>query len=187
MAMNSARFRSIWNNTTPLLQKVYGAVPEDNAVSHTAIHATLASRGVSRDLHSTQGCLNTLTKMGIVAEPERGYFTRVEIRGRISLPAAEEVDQPKEKDMPDTAMAAAFVAAETKPVVTPEPAPVAVPANDSAPALDPIDRLTKLSASLRTLADDIEAVALDFTEQLALIESKTKKLEQLRALLKDIA
>lgn len=205
MAMNSARFRSLWNNMTPTLRKVYCGVPEDNVMTNNAIHAVLARNGQGRDLHNTQGCLNTLLGMGLIAEPERGCFVRVEVRGVMPADAAYIEDKPQEK----TAMQTAFETA--KPVATPAPsttltlAPkpvsegitslIAQPQPEvqapvtpvvAATPTDPIDRLTKITAALRGLADDIESTALDFTEQLAMIEAKTKKLEALREMLKGV-
>lgn len=195
MAMNGSRFRAIWNNMNPALQKVYSGVPESNIVSHSAIHAELARKGLGRDLHNTQGCLNSLVKLGVIAEPERGYFTRVEIRGA-KTPVPDTWDDVKQEndDMPQTAMAQALTAAQDTPdtpaalmlvpAMPPKgPTPVTVKGTD-VPVTDPIDRLTKITAALRALADDIETTALDFAEQLNSIEEKTKKLEQLRALLK---
>ena len=185
MAMNGARFRAVWNNMTPILQKVYGGVPDDNCMTMASIHAGLVRRGMARDLHNTQGCLNTLLKLGVIAEPERGCFTRVEIRGM--RPPEVDLSTQEDVDMPDTAIAQAFAVAHEVERTVSEPEPVketSVPV--ATPSADPIDRLTKITAALRGLADEIEATALDFTEQLSVIEAKTAKLEQLRTLLKGV-
>ena len=193
MAMNNSKFKAIWNNMNAALQKVYSEVPEDNCMSSTSIHAALVRAGKGRDFQATQGCLNSLVKLGVVAEPDRGCFTRVEVRGmtKYEIKEDEPENKPKEDDMAKPTIRLHQLGTVVSGTTTNEPevAGLAAVAPAAAPLVktsDPIDRLTKLAASLRGLADDIESTALDFTEQLQVIEAKTAKLDQLRALLKGI-
>lgn len=159
--MNSARFQSIYSGLTIAAKKVFEAVPITEPWSTNQIHAELVRTGNGRDLRNTEGCLNSLVQSNVVYENKRGFFIRAPVRGK---PIEEIIEQT-----------------ESSPMATSAPAP-ALPAQ-----VTPIDKLTSLSARLRTLAEDIDNVALDFTEQLTTSEQQNAKLRQLQALLKELA
>jgi hypothetical protein len=122
-------------------------------------------------LTNVLGCLNNLKDIGLVSESEPGVFQRVKVRQRedtsneIINYAVEQFIEKKE-------------AAMQKPVITSKP--VAIDKKN------PIDRLTRLSARLRELADDMESAALDLAEQAEKDEQETAKMRQLQALLKSL-
>lgn len=170
--VNSKRYEIKVNSLNSALKKVFDATPIAEAWPATAVVNEMKRNGTGApQLTNVLGCLNNLKDIGLVSESEPGVFQRVKVRQRedtsneIINYAVEQFIEKKE-------------AAMQKPVITSKP--VAIDKKN------PIDRLTRLSARLRELADDMESAALDLAEQAEKDEQETAKMRQLQALLKSL-
>ena len=120
-----------------------------------------ACKGYTIDMHTIRGCMNTLVDSGLVTEPSRGTFSRVAIKEAYKAPA--EPKPIKEAKQPEKPM----------------------------PKQGAIDKLTALSARVRTamsamktLADDIDNAALEIEADIIKAGEGAQKYKQLQALLK---
>lgn len=144
--------------------KVLSAVPIQEQWSREQIVAELRRSGQSLAVNVIHGCLDNLRGRGLITEPVSGRFIRVTAKPRTS-PAVTE-DQA-EDDMP---------------------APIKTPAASSAPTeLPALGRLADLAQRARAIASEMEDVALEVQQQIDAINAKSAKLQQLGALLKEIA
>ena len=162
--MNEARFSSIHRGLSSVAQKVYAAVPIADEWAIEAVRRELTRKGHSIDLHTIRGCMSTLVDSGLVAEPSRGTFSRVAIKEAYKAPT--EPKAVKEAKQPEKAM----------------------------PKQGAIDKLTALSARVRTamsamktLADDIDNAALEIEANILEAGEDAQKYKQLQALLKGLS
>lgn len=112
--------------------------------------------------------MNTLRGHGLVKEPERGMFVRVQAR-LVALAPVPTKPTHEEKTMP----------AQQAAPITVKP--------------DPLESMAALAATAKTLAQSvaelarrIEDVALEVADANQRLQSDTEKLRQLQALLKSI-
>ena len=162
--MNEARFSSIHRGLSSVAQKVYAAVPIADEWAIEAVRRELTRKGHTIDLHTIRGCLSSLVDSGLVTEPSRGQFSRVAIKEAYKAPA--EPKPIKEAKQPEKPM----------------------------PKQGAIDKLTALSARVRTamsamktLADDIDNAALEIEADILKAGEGAQKYKQLQALLKDLS
>ena len=162
--MNEARFYSIHRGLSTVAQKVYAAVPIADEWAIEAVRRELTRKGHTIDLHTIRGCMSTLVDSGLVTEPSRGQFSRVAIKEAYKAPA--EPKPIKEAKQPEKPM----------------------------PKQGAIDKLTALSARVRTamsamktLADDIDNAALEIEADILKAGEGAQKYKQLQALLKDLS
>ena len=165
--MNEARFSSIHRGLSTVAQKVYAAMPIADELSIEAVRWELirSKGGHTIDLHTIRGCLSSLVASGLVTEPSRGQFSRVAIKEAYKAPA--EPKPIKEAKQPE------------KPAM---------------PKQGAIDKLTALSARVRTamsdmktLADDIDNAALEIEADILKAGEGAQKYKQLQALLKEMS
>ena len=161
--MNEARFSSIHRGLSTVAQKVYAAVPIADEWAIEAVRRELTRKGHTIDLHTIRGCMSSLVDSGLVTEPSRGQFSRVAIKEAYKAPA--EPKPIKEAKQPEKPM----------------------------PKQGAIDKLTALSARVRTamsamktLADDIDNAALEIEADILKAGEGAQKYKQLQALLKDL-
>lgn len=162
--MNEARFYSIHRGLSTVAQKVYAAVPIADEWAIEAVRRELTRKGHTIDLHTIRGCVSTLVDSGLVTEPSRGTFSRVAIKEAYKAPA--EPKPIKEAKQPEKPM----------------------------PKQGAIDKLTALSARVRTavsamktLADDIDNAALEIEADILKAGEGAQKYKQLQALLKEMS
>lgn len=162
--MNEARFSSIHRGLSTVAQKVYAAVPIADEWAIEAVRRELTRKGHTIDLHTIRGCMSTLVDSGLVTEPSRGQFSRVAIKEAYKAPA--EPKPIKEAKQPENPM----------------------------PKQGAIDKLTALSARVRTamsamktLADDIDNAALEIEADILKAGEGAQKYKQLQALLKEMS
>ena len=162
--MNEARFSSIHRGLSSVAQKVYAAVPIADEWAIEAVRRELTRKGHTIDMHTIRGCMNTLVDSGLVTEPSRGTFSRVAIKEAYKAPA--EPKPIKEAKQPEKPM----------------------------PKQGAIDKLTALSARVRTamsamktLADDIDNAALEIEADIIKAGEGAQKYKQLQALLKEMS
>ncbi|MET3632986.1 hypothetical protein [Burkholderia sp. 572] len=152
-----------------IAKKVFEAVPIRSAWSIHQMMSHLTKITKSHiDYRVMQGCLNALKDSGLVREPERGCFQRVEVREEAAKTEVNgEIDVPNQKT-------------ESKS---------AAPATTGSP-IDVLDgiagRLRQLRDDADTLASDIETAALIIAEQGAETQAAVMKARQLQQLLQEL-
>lgn len=164
--MSHSRFQNTLNGMTSAARKVFDAVPISEPWSITQIDSELFRLGVKNDKRINMGCLDTLTTAGIIIEKPRGMFVRAkykpEAAEKPALSAPQEITPPKKDAMTTTAQR-------------------------------PIEKLSALSQrvvvamnALKDIAADIEIAAIEIDEQSRSTDEETKKLQQLKTLLKSL-
>lgn len=169
-SMTPSRYQANLNGQTSVARKVFELVPIKEAWTALEIVAALnRATKSSMDFKVLQGCLNTLKESGLVREPKRGHFQRVEVK-----------EKAEEK----------MVDFNARPIVTPR-LPVSAP---SVPAKTPIEILSEISgrlvgvnAEIKRIASDIETAALVIEEGMAANEENLGKLRQLQSILKSLS
>ena len=143
--------------------KVLAAVPLQEHWTREQIVGELRRAGSTMAVNVIHGCLDNLRGRGLITEPVSGRFIRVTAKPRTTT----DTEVPTEDDMP---------------------APIKSPAASSAPTeLPALGRLADLAQRARLLASEMEDVALEVQQQIDAINAKSAKLQQLGALLKEIA
>jgi hypothetical protein len=155
--MNEAKISRIESGLNGMAKKVLDAVPAQSPWSKDQIAIEIRRRGSGADRAVLDGCLDSLRGRGLIKEPTRGQFIRVV--GKITT------KQPEED------------------ITVTNQVPPARPAPEKK---DSLSRLAELAKTLRSAADQIDAVALDVEERVQTIEKDTDKLRQLQVLLKSI-
>lgn len=160
--MKESRARILLSQQSSVAQKVYAAVPIQDAWDAKSIYAELMRSGFSHDFRIIVGCINSLIGSGLVIEKTKGFFQRA---------------QTRKENAP---VAAAASKATTSP---------AVQQADKSP-IDRLSDLSgafmKLSAQIKAAADELETVAIELAEQTERSEGDVAKLKQLQQLLKSI-
>jgi len=164
--MTPAAQRKRLEGQATIAKKVFEAVPIRAAWSIHQMMSHLTKITKSHIDHRVmQGCLNALKDCGLVREPQRGFFQRVEVREEaVKTEVNGEIDVPKLKT-------------ESKPAAPASPIDV----------LDGIaGRLRRLRDDADTLASDIETAALVITEQEVETQAAVTKARQLQQLLQEL-
>ncbi|MES2973391.1 MAG: hypothetical protein V4757_07270 [Pseudomonadota bacterium] len=155
--MNEAKFSMTERSLTHTARKVFESVPIAEAWTRHQITSELTRKGISLSPNVVSGCLDSLRGQGLIREPDRGLFSRVQVRVAAPDP------KPEGNVVPIT--------------ITATPKPKA----------SPIAILATISKDLRAVADRIDEAALEIEEHQQNQDGETKKLRQLQALLKDLA
>jgi phenylpyruvate tautomerase PptA (4-oxalocrotonate tautomerase family) len=122
-----------------------------------------------RDPKAIIGCLDTLKQRGLITEPSRGIFVRVPIRDNEAIHTI--IEEVKKEDIMSTN------------------------ARNNAPMKKTtIEKLTELSskatglaAQMKSLASDLEIVAIELEDEIHDSSEAVQKLTQLQQLLKGLA
>lgn len=166
--ISQTRFKQMFNVLNAPVKKVYKAVPESEAWTSTQIIGEISRLGYSmRDSKAIIGCLDTLKRQGLIQEPERGCFIRVEVKETTTFDKF--IEETKEKTM-----------------ATSKPATQIKQSN--------LDRLISLSekanglaAQMKAMATELENVALEIEAEIQENSTSSQKLKQLQELLKGLA
>ena len=184
--MTPSKFRMVEGGLTQAARKVLGATPEQEAWPYIRIHQELMriGEGGSRDVSVTLGCLQSLKESGLVKEPRRGEFARVDVRQKQERLIDELVTigkQQQQQPIPTTP-----VQQPTVPMTT----SLQIPTTRKLTPLEMLSNLEKRAQDLATLAktlcDDIQATAITIEDQIANETANSNKLKQLQELLKSI-
>lgn len=163
----AARLQTAERSINTMARKVLDAVPFNDAWSQQAIAQEMRrQRGTVPGLDVVRGCLEQLRSVGLVKLVEAGMFQRVMARPALTL-AAPVAEEPQV--MTTTA--------------TP-PAPQKASPTDTLAALAQSAR--RMAVALNDMADEIEAVALDYEERIQAVSGDVDKLRQLQALLSSL-
>ena len=168
--MSKARYDACLARMTSVAQKVFAAVPKQEAWTSRQVATELGRLQISVDFAVIGGCLDTLAKSGLIKEGPAGKFCRAPYRE--PKPEASTTTEPAPKEKPPV----------TPTTATHKPAPAPQTA---------IDKLGALAAGLAGLAQGIKAAAAEISDlavevqiQVETSAADAAKLKQLQALLK---
>lgn len=157
MNLNQAKFNAIFNGLSAICKKVYEAVPISMAWDAQQIHHEMIRTVTASDLKTTLGCLNTLVSSGLIREPTKGTFIRIEVKQKVHTPMKKEE------------------AVATTKLETPMDKLLSISSG-----------LKTLTNTISGLAKELDDVALDIEIKLETESAETQKLKQLQQILKSL-
>lgn len=165
--ISQTRFKQVHNTLNAPVKKVYEAVPASEAWTSTQIIGEISRLGYSmRDSKAIIGCLDTLKRQGLIAEPERGSFIRIEVK---ETTFDKFIEETKEKTM-----------ATSKPVTQ-------IKQSNLDRLISLSEKANGLAAQMKSMATELENVALEIEAEIQENSTSAKKLKQLQELLKGVA
>lgn len=166
--ISQTRFKQMFNVLNAPVKKVYEAVPVLEAWTTTQIIAEISRLGYSmRDSKAIIGCLDTLKRQGLIQEPERGSFVRIEVKETVTT-FDKFIEETKEKTV------------ATKPVTQ-------IKQTNLDRLISLSEKASGLAAQMKSLAADLENVALEIEAEIQENSTSAQKLKQLQELLKGVA
>jgi len=157
--VNSARLRSVEDGLSGIAKKVLAALAFAEFKTQHEIGAELVRQGQRADRNIISGCLQSLTRSGLVREWE-GRYKRIQFEDKKPMNSV--------VAMPHTA--------RQKPSQEPVPAPPP----------DLPERMAAAANSLRALALEVDAIAVAMIDREQAQAVEVAKLAQLKALLSSI-
>ena len=166
--ISQTRFKQVHNTLNAPVKKVYEAVPASEAWTSTQIIGEISRLGYSmRDSKAIIGCLDTLKRQGLIQEPERGSFIRVEVKETTTFDKF--IEETKEKTM-----------ANSKPVTQ-------IKQSNLDRLISLSEKANGLAAQMKSMATELENVALEIEAEIQENSTSSQKLKQLQELLKGLA
>ena len=166
--ISQTRFKQMFNVLNAPVKKVYEAVPVSEAWTSTQIIGEISRLGYSmRDSKAIIGCLDTLKRQGLIAEPERGSFIRIEVKETTTFDKF--IEETKEKTM-----------ATSKPVTQ-------IKQSNLDRLISLSEKANGLAAQMKSVATELENVALEIEAEIQENSTSAQKLKQLQELLKGVA
>ena len=166
--ISQTRFKQMFNTLNAPVKKVYEAVPVSEAWTSTQIIAEISRLGYSmRDSKAIIGCLDTLKRQGLIQEPERGSFIRIEVKETTTFDKF--IEETKEKTM-----------ATSKPVTQ-------IKQSNLDRLISLSEKANGLAAQMKSVATELENVALEIEAEIQENSTSAQKLKQLQELLKGVA
>ena len=166
--ISQTRFKQMFNVLNAPVKKVYEAVPVSEAWTTTQIIGEISRLGYSmRDSKAIIGCLDTLKRQGLITEPERGTFVRVEVKETVTT-FDKFIEETKEKTV------------ATKPVTQ-------IKQTNLDRLISLSEKANGLAAQMKSMAADLENVALEIEAEIQENSTSAQKLKQLQELLKGVA
>ena len=166
--ISQTRFKQMFNVLNAPVKKVYEAVPVSEAWTSTQIIGEISRLGYSmRDSKAIIGCLDTLKRQGLIQEPERGSFIRIEVKETTTFDKF--IEETKEKTM-----------ATSKPVTQ-------IKQSNLDRLISLSEKANGLAAQMKSVATELENVALEIEAEIQENSTSAQKLKQLQELLKGVA
>lgn len=166
--ISQTRFKQVHNTLNAPVKKVYEAVPASEAWTSTQIIGEISRLGYSmRDSKAIIGCLDTLKRQGLIQEPERGSFIRIEVKETTTFDKF--IEETKEKTM-----------ATSKPVTQ-------IKQSNLDRLINLSEKANGLAAQMKSMATELENVALEIEAEIQENSTSAQKLKQLQELLKGVA
>ncbi len=166
--ISQTRFKQVFNTLNAPVKKVYEAVPASEAWTSTQIIGEISRLGYSmRDSKAIIGCLDTLKRQGLIQEPERGSFIRIEVKETTTFDKF--IEETKEKTM-----------ATSKPVTQ-------IKQSNLDRLIGLSEKANGLAAQMKSMATELENVALEIEAEIQENSTSAQKLKQLQELLKGVA
>jgi predicted transcriptional regulator len=169
--ISKTRFKQLHSTLNAPVKKVYEAVPVSESWTSTQIISEISRLGYSmRDSKAIIGCLDTLKRHGLITEPERGSFVRVEVKEAVTFDTFDKfIEETKEKTM-----------ATSKPVTQ-------IKQSNLDRLINLSEKANALASQTKSLANELENVALEIEAEIQENLSSAQKLKQLQDLLKGMA
>lgn len=79
-SLSHSKFIELIKGQTAVAQRVYECVPLASTATTQQINKIAHEKGAVRNFQVLEGCLNNLTRYGLLYEPEPGHFARVRVR-----------------------------------------------------------------------------------------------------------
>jgi hypothetical protein len=179
-AMNRRKFDRLLAAQNTIAKKIFACIPIAQAWPRHVVQAEMARAGVTCRQQVFDGVLSNLADCGLIRESPIGHFQQVAVREFEREFEREEAANETHESGDEPAIA-------TTPTENDMPKSAAAPADtNDVKSPDPVTRLGNLASQLRELADEIEEAALDAQQLVEAAGAESKKLQSLRALLKDI-
>lgn len=167
--ISNTRFKQLYTTLNAPVKKVYEAVPLSEAWTSSQIITEIARLGYSmRDPKAIIGCLDTLKRHGLISEPSRGTFLRVEVKETSNIEPTKQ-PEPREKKM-----------ASNKPVTQ-------IKHSNLDRLMILSDKANALATQMKALATELENVSLEIEAEIQENLTSAQKLKQLQDLLKGMA
>ena len=168
--ISKTRFKQLFNTLNAPVKKVYEGVPASIPWTTTQIIGEISRLGYSmRDSKAIIGCLDTLKRQGLIMEPTRGSFIRVEIKETSTLEIQKPIEETREQTM-----------AISKPTTQ-------LKQSNLDRLINLSDKANGLAAQMKIVASELENVALDIESEIQENLSSAQTLKQLQDLLKGMA
>lgn len=172
--MRLSRHQQLMQGLSPQDKRIYDCVPAEPS-PRKAIAAAVEKQTGLRDQRAIFGCLNALTEKGLLRESSDGVFHRVQVAPAYKSPDMEQPNQCQVQLEP--------------PAYT-----IQVQAKEESPAdMTPLEKMTaiaqqatELQASCKKLVSAIETAALEIEQLFADRDAESKKLQDLKNLLKSL-
>lgn len=192
--LSPTRFRVLYSQLNAPVKKVYDAVPVADAWDHSQIIAELRRNGHSmRDMSAVLGCLDTLRRTGLVAEPKNGLFTRVHIKEvkavatkEILAPAPEPTTEPDNQQENEVAVSTTPTTMRIMPKAVPKQPPIDRLGTLATQASEYAAEAKTLAEKMKTLASELETVAIEIEDDVQETAKMAGQLKQLKNLLKGL-
>ena len=195
--MTPKKFKLTFDGMSTISQKVFEHVPiQESWTSNQISSAMRRVSGTSPDLKTIQGCLNSLTDVGLIKEVERGLFRQVVPRdaqtnihaGHLEAPVASGEVQRSHRPInavSNTIPPEAALDFTKKFGTDGNQAPAEQESNQS-----PAETIGSIANALRNqaramlaIADDLDTAALAFEQRTEDAEKSLERFNQLKALL----
>ena len=170
--MNESKFKATLRGLSSIARKVYDVVPETTYWSSSRVSSELYANGARIDAKIVMGVLNTLRLSGLVIEADAGMFSRIKVPK-----AAHKQDKQNITEAPAT----------IEPTTQKEDAVTYQEIQSNTDALREMSlKFMDMSASIQTLAVNIDKKATAIEKQMESSAKDNEKLKQLHTLLKSL-
>ena len=162
-SMRYHKFKAIYNGMTTVQKKVYEAIPISEAWDSVKIKNELQRTGGYTENRIMMGCINGLISSGLVKEVGKGFFQREPVTEKAETIIEKEQQKEETQIMPQRSNT------------------------------DPIEKIANLTiktndimAAIKSLASDIETVAIEVQASFEKQGKDSERLKQLQQLLKGL-
>lgn len=169
-----SRHQQLMQGLSPQDRRIYDCVPAEPS-PRKAIAAAVEKQTGLRDQRAVFGCLNALTEKGLLREPSDGVFHRVQVALAYKPP---DLKQPNQSPAPQG------LPTSINPIPVKEESPADMTPLEKMTAI--AQQATELQAHCKKLVSAIETAALEIEQLFADRDAESKKLQDLKNLLKSL-
>ena len=172
-------------NQSSIAKKVLTVVPFDSPVNGRQVASRMKEKlGLVPSLAVVEGCLGSMAHVGLLREPDKGFFIRVGAKNAVPAPAPTPApnpatftqriatDQQRQVD-------AAVDARTAPPVTTPKSAPTE--------ELDLVSQFASITADMRLNGQELIDMANEMDEKILKLSSQLDALTRLKKMFKEMS
>lgn len=174
-----SRHQQLMQGLSPQDRRIYDCTPSE-PTARKLIAALVEKQTGMRDQRAIFGCLNALTEKGLLKESSDGIFNRVQVALAYKSP------EPTQANRRPPIQCGLLPEATTAP-------PVSVPQIAEITHMTPLEKMTaiaqqaaELQSSCKKLVSSIETAALEIEQLFSDRDAESKKLQDLKNLLKSL-